>query len=117
LRPAQTACAVRAPGTLASRRSTAAVYWHPGTAQTLTFFVLPASSSHPLVVAEGRFPEASRGMLARQPAGRRILSCFSNASRKHPRRTERRDDNPRQVAVKEFRRCPRKTDGRPGDTR
>ena len=71
-------------GTLASRRSTAAVYWpRARLGETLRAmpngavpFNLALVHSHvPLVVAEGSVSGASRELRARQRAGRRIPSC------------------------------------------
>ena len=83
LRPAQTACAVRAPGTLASRRSTAAVYWLRARlgrsnwalklVHSAALLFAWAHSRVPLVVAGGRScPEPPGGVVTSQPAGRRI---------------------------------------------
>jgi hypothetical protein len=86
-------------GTLASRRSTAAVYWRlspPGRCfRTVAYRggcptrLARLRSQDPLVVAGGRCrSSASRATVCMHSlAGRRIPSCFSNASRKHPRRT------------------------------
>jgi hypothetical protein len=43
-----------------------------------------ASSSRPLVVAEGGFPEPPGSCLQGKPAGRRILFCPCDASRRAP---------------------------------
>jgi hypothetical protein len=59
----------------------------------------------------GRVSIASRELLARQRAGHRIPTCPCDASREHPRRSERQDDIPRRARVKDFRRCAPRNSG------
>ena len=82
-----------------------------GPARDESFAMLPSLSNHwacELLAsarsAEGGSPVASRASVCmHRLAGRRIPSCFSNASRKHPRRTGRQDDSPWRCRVKSFR--------------
>jgi hypothetical protein len=87
-------------GAFASRRSTAGFMAsgptrHSKTTRLRTPCELLASARS----GGGWVSIASRVLLARQRAGHRIPSYSCNASREHPRRTERHDDTARQGAV------------------
>jgi hypothetical protein len=101
-------------GTLASRRSTAAVFWPQARlgkafgrclARRCPSRLTMLHSQVPLVVAGGRCRSGASRALAcmHQLAGRRIPSHLGDASRKHPRRTERHEDRERQSTVKCFK--------------
>jgi hypothetical protein len=103
------------PGTLASRRSTSAIFWlrarlvNRERCRSQSSRASRSEFTHPLVVAGDGWPRAPPGgLLARQPAERRSRPAHAMPRDEHPWRTERQDDNRRHAAVKFFTRYPQK---------